>query len=155
LSKRFELGTTNLPIREPIYFLYHHAAELVLKAFLTSRSKRTSSSHGIEALYEASRKEGLIVKEDHDLEVHNLIHLLAAGNQDHFYRYPVENKRISSDLAWTCDVVGRLVEAVEPSAKSNAPLPPTKRIYFGKPVITEQPVPQIDDGDRPRRGAGG
>jgi hypothetical protein len=76
LSKRFELGTTNLPIREPIYFLYHHAAELVLKAFLTSRSKRTSSSHGIEALYEASRKEGLIVKEDHDLEVHNLIHLL-------------------------------------------------------------------------------
>jgi hypothetical protein len=144
LSERFESGTTNLsnlPIREPIYFLYHHATELVLKAFLTSHSKRTSSSHDIEGLYEASRKEGLIVKEDHAFEVHNLIHLLAAGNQGHFYRYPVENKRISSHSAWTRDVVGRLVEAVAPSAKSNAPLPSTRRIYFGKPVITKQPVP--------------
>jgi hypothetical protein len=113
----------------------------VLKAFLTSHSKRTSSSHDVEGLYEASRKEGLIVKEDHAFEVHNLIHLLAAGNQGHFYRHPVENKRISSHLAWTRDVVGRLVEAVAPSAKSNAPLPSTRRIYFGKPVITKQPVP--------------
>jgi HEPN domain-containing protein len=64
LSERFESGTNNLPIREPIYFLYHHATELVLKAFLTSHSKRTSSSHDIADLYEASRKEGLIVKED-------------------------------------------------------------------------------------------
>ena len=113
----------------------------MLKAFLTSHSKRTSSSNDIESLYEASRKEGLIVREDPH-EVHNLISLLAAGNQDHFYRYPVENKRISSEPAWTRDVVGRLLEAVEPFAKSNAPLPSTRRTYFGKPVFTKQPVPE-------------
>jgi hypothetical protein len=124
----------------------------VLKAFLTSHSKRTSSSHDIADLYEASRKEGLIVKEDHAFEVHNLIQLLASGNQGHFYRYPVENKRISSHSAWTRgrisahsawvrDVVGRLVEAVAPSAKSNALLPSARRIYFGKSVVIKQPVP--------------
>ena len=152
LSERFESGTSNR-ILEPIYFLYHHATELVLKAFLTAHSKRTSSSHDIADLYEASRKEGLIVKEDHAHQVHNLIQLLASGNQDHFYRYPVEHKRISSHSAWTrgriCahyawvrDVVGRLVEAVAPSAKSNALLPKRRTIYFGKPIVIKQPVPK-------------
>jgi hypothetical protein len=55
---------------------------------------------------------------------------------------PVENKRISSHLAWTRDVVGRLVEAVAPSANSNAPLPSTRRIQSNRCPIRSQGVPE-------------
>jgi len=134
-------------IREPMYFLYHHAVELAFRSFLVLRSKRQlSQNHDIAGLYEECTKLGLGIKSDYPtlelqrLELNNLVNLLAGANENHFCRYPNGNKRIGSGPEWTKDVVGKLFDAVAPLAQSDVPAV-TKRLYFGKPVFVPQPVP--------------
>src|SRR6266403_4132544 len=61
-----------LPLRDPIYFLYRHAAELALKACLLSHDLSVRSGHSIGAIFERCRKKGFLGMDDEHLEMHNL-----------------------------------------------------------------------------------
>ncbi len=139
LHAQFYSGTNQLPIREPIYYLYHHAVELILKSFLHARHRGFRNTHDVNVLYSMCCNEGMKVRDGHHFEVKNCIDLLRAGNRNHFYRYPVENKHAAPSLTWTCDVVTRLIEAVTPLVKSNAPRPSTIRASLGKPTYSPLP----------------
>jgi hypothetical protein len=137
LYNQFHSSTNQKPIREPIYYLYHHAVELALKAFLYACNKPVPKTgpdaHRIDKLYEECRKTGLVVRDDHRWEVHNCIDLLMVGNQDNFYRYPAENRHPSSSPDWTRDVVTRLIDAVAERTQTGAPGPSSVRAFIGKP----------------------
>jgi hypothetical protein len=45
-----------LPLSDPVYFLYHHAAELALQACLLSHNLPERKGHSIGALFEQCRK---------------------------------------------------------------------------------------------------
>jgi len=130
------------PLRDPVYFLYHQAVELALKACLTSRGLKVpeggKDQHDIGKLFEWCRKEKLLGLGDKHFNTHNLIALLGQGNRWQRYRYPGpnpnnEHDHVIPDLGWLHETVGQLFEAVEPHvaewvAKNPlSPPPPTIR----------------------------
>jgi hypothetical protein len=133
-------GPERLSIREPIYFLHHHAVELVLQAYLRSHAARGAPNHDIWTMYKECKKHGLVVADDQHFEVQNLIALLQGLNEQDFYRYPNDNRHIGPDIVWAQDVVKRLFEAVAPHAEGE--IGSTRRIYFGKPTHESQPSPK-------------
>jgi hypothetical protein len=136
LYDQIHSDTNQKAIREPTYYLYHHAVELALKAFLCACNKPlvSRSEHHIDHLYKKCRKMGLVVRDDHHWEVHNCIDLLA-GERNRFYRYPTQKWHPSSDLDWTRDVVTRLFDAVAQPAQTDTPRPSGVRAYIGKPTF--------------------
>ncbi|MGD0108794.1 MAG: HEPN domain-containing protein [Rhodopila sp.] len=138
-----------LLIRDPTYFLYAHAVELALKSCLLSSGINPKRTHVISRLYGECRERKLIGTTDYNHDIHNLIYFLGSANECHEYRYPdtPEVPRAIPDLPWAREIVGRLMEEVEPNvvawvaAHPTSPAPSTKKIAFGKPTFTKQPVP--------------
>jgi hypothetical protein len=136
----------SLPLREPTYFLYHHAAELALKACLLSHDLH-KTGHDIGALFELCRTNKFLGLNDVHFELHNLIVLLDGGNSRNRYRYAVVNNRVAPALPWVQEALGQLFEAVEPQViawatnKGVLPAPSTNWLCFGKPSYEKQPVP--------------
>jgi HEPN domain-containing protein len=143
-----------LPLRDPIYYLYHHASELALKACLLSHDLSVRSGHSIGAFFERCRTRGFLGIDDEHHELH-LIHLLMifldATDYGKGYRYAREND-FRPTLRWVQEVVGKLIAAVEPHVEAWAkkkgiagpsePYSATKRWhFFGKPTLTKQPRP--------------
>ncbi len=137
----------SLSLRDPTYYLYHHATELALKACLLSHDVHNTGRHNIGDLFERCRTNKFLGLNDAHFELHNLIVLLEGGNSRNRYRYAVENNHFAPALPWVQEAVGQLFEAVEPQvlawAKKNndLPAPSTKWLYFGKPSYEKQPVP--------------
>jgi HEPN domain-containing protein len=124
------------PLRDPVYFLYHQAVELALKACLVSRGLKVpeggKDQHDIGKLFEQCREKKLLGLDDKHFDTHNLIDLLSQGNRLQRYRYPGPNERFIPDLGWLHETVGQLFEAVEHHvaqwvAKNPSPPPPTIR----------------------------
>jgi hypothetical protein len=94
----------------PVSFLYSHAAELFLKAFLRLRglSEQACRDHGhdLAALSTACHERGLDVTGSEPL-----LRLLADGHADYQFRY-FERSFTTADLRWIRAVVGRLADAV-------------------------------------------
>jgi|SRR5580692_6523307 hypothetical protein len=142
------MRTERLPLKDPIYFLYAHAAELALKALLLAHSLPIPTSpkkgHEIGEIFEACCGHKL-VEPDPYFELHNLVVLLGGGNEGQRYRYAGRNKRTRPDLDWVREAVGQLVRMVEPHVtewtKDNPSPPPGRGIIFGKPTYKKQPVP--------------
>jgi hypothetical protein len=86
LHVQFRSGTNQLSVREPIYYLYYHAVELILKSFLHARNRSFRNTHDVNVLYNMCCDGGMKVKDDHHFAVKNCIDLLRAGNRNHFYR---------------------------------------------------------------------
>jgi hypothetical protein len=61
-----------LPLSDPVYFLYHHAAELALQACLMSQNLKKRKGHRIGALFEQCRKRQLLGTTDEHREMSNL-----------------------------------------------------------------------------------
>jgi hypothetical protein len=109
----------------PIYFLYCHAVELALKAFLRSFNRpipRGQAGHWLKELYKECRDLGLAISPEDRFastlgplagELGNIVTLLVAGNEDNAFRYgkPVRAE-LRASLPWTRDVVEQLVLAV-------------------------------------------
>lgn len=106
-----------LPLRDPVYFLYHHATELALKAFLLSRGlpvpRVGKDGHEIGALFDRCRTNGLLGPADENSELRAFVYLLAKGNLKNSYRYAGEDiDSAIPDFAWVREAVGELFEAV-------------------------------------------
>ena len=136
-------------IRDPTYFLYAHAVELALKGCLLSSGIKPKRTHAISELYGECRERKLLGRNDYNRDIYTLIYFLGTANQYHEYRYP-DTPEVSHGipvLPWTKEIVGRLMEEVEPNvlawvaAHPTSPAPPTTKFTFGKPTVTKQPVP--------------
>jgi hypothetical protein len=105
-----------LPLSDPVYFLYHHAAELALKACLMSHKMPAPRGHRIEALFARCRRENLLGHDEHR-EMHNLMVLLDAKDSGKGYRY-AGSKDIVAQLAWVQEGVGQLISDIEPHLRA-------------------------------------
>ena len=124
----------------PIYFSYSHAAELALKAFLRSHNPKVEFGHKLADLYGECSALGLMIGPDDRTQIENIVALLDSVNEESGLRYFMGPGALP-DLAWTREVVGRLLDAVEPhanSAEANQPSGLGKvvgiRIIIGKPT---------------------
>jgi hypothetical protein len=112
-------------LRNPIYFLYMHAIELALKAFLRAANvpivaggKR--NHHRLTELYEDCRKLGLRIGPDDQFDIGNVAGLLEGANEEQGLRYFKATSSSFPELPWTRDVVEKLLKAVEPSVTKKA-----------------------------------
>lgn len=142
-----------LHLLDPIYFLYHHATELALKAFLLCHGLRVprgrEDGHNIGALFDLCRTNGLLGPAHENSELRTFVHFLGEGNRWQRYRYVGAHNEGGAipDFAWVREAVGQLFEAVEPLVLAwakNAPAGPTKfRIAFpaagGSPLAVTLP----------------
>lgn len=124
----------------PTYFLYAHAAELALKAFLRAHKPEVEYGHELTVLYEKCRDIGLVIGSNDQTQIGNVVRLLDSANKDQGLRYFIDTNSIA-DLTWTGEVVTQLLEAVKPhveEAENDNPSnsgKPTKLVFiWGKPV---------------------
>ena len=99
----------------PIYFCYSHAVELALKAFLRSHKPEVEFGHELTKTYKKCVALGLVIGPDDRTHIGNIVTLLDNGNEKSGFRYFMGSGALP-DLAWTREVVGRLIDAVEPHA---------------------------------------
>jgi HEPN domain-containing protein len=141
-----------LPLSDPVYFLYHHAAELALKACLRSHNLRPGKAHGVGELFQRCRTTGLLGIDDEHRDMHNLLVVLDGGRDEgRGYRYASRNGFVP-ELEWVQEAVRKLMADVKPHlenwAKSNGiadPWDPNTvtrlRYALSKPTFTKQPKP--------------
>ena len=143
-NKLREIMTTQppsgLPLRDPTYFLYHHSAELTLKACLLPHGAKIRSRHNIVALFDRCQTKGLLGPKDAHSEAHNLMVLLNGGNYGMIYRYVDASKHVIPELSWVHETVDRLIGAIEPhlvtwATRNNVPGPSNIRLTFGNRPI--------------------
>jgi hypothetical protein len=134
-----------LPLRDPTYFLYHHAVELALKACLlahgaTIQTGRTG--HNISGLFDECQSKKFLKLKD-EREINNLIAILGSGDNALGYRYPQVSRHFIPDLTWVDEVVAQLIEAVAPdlatwAKNSHVPGPSKIKITMGKPNLKKK-----------------
>lgn len=112
-------------LRMPTYFLYMHAIELALKAFLRALDLPIAGDggrkhHQIAELYEECRGLGLKIGPDDRFDIRNVVILLENANEEQGLRYFNAKGSTIPELSWTRDVVEKLLQAVEPSVKKKA-----------------------------------
>ena len=109
-----ETGGDVLRFNAPIYFLYSHAMELTLKAFLRSKGatleKLRRMGHALPALLERARAQGLTpgAKAEYDAE---LVALLDVYNSEHQFRYIVTGALRLPEIKALHEVAARLLSA--------------------------------------------
>jgi hypothetical protein len=74
-------------LHDPIYFLYFHTTELLLKAFLRKKGLAIRKGHKITAFYDKCRSLGLVVPTGDRFGLQNIVSLLEKGNEDDGFRY--------------------------------------------------------------------
>lgn len=111
----------HMPLSSPLYFLYSHAAELALKAFLTANNVPINEltdhkvRHNLPKLYDQSRNLGLVELGARDrFEIGNVVSLLHSENKDHGFRYFNLESTLRPDLAQVREAITELLRAVEP-----------------------------------------
>ena len=102
----------------PIYFGYSHAVELALKAFLRSHNPEVEFGHELTEIYKECVALGLVIGPDDRTQIGNIVALLDSGNEGAGFRYFM-GPGLLPDLAWTREVVGRLIDAVEPQDRKS------------------------------------
>jgi hypothetical protein len=119
------LCETDELLKTPTYFLYAHAVELALKAFLRAANipivgdgKR--KHHHIMALYEECRDLGLRIGPDDRFDLRNVIALLEGANEDEGLRYFKTKGSTIPDLSWTRETVEKLLQFIEPIVRKKA-----------------------------------
>ena len=138
MAREYHLAATTLfgirdQAQSPLYFLYTHAIELALKAYIRSRGAAGRSIHDLEALLQTSGKLGLDVSRD----LRNVVGLLTSDNRHHGFRYFALVSTSRPDLAFLREVadavmadVTVLVEATADDTDNRAAV---VKLVFGKP----------------------
>lgn len=93
----------------PTYFLYAHAAELALKAFLRAHNQEVEYRHELTFLYEKCLDKGLVIGQNDQTNIGNIVRLLDLANKDQGLRYFLDTNVIA-ELNWMRDVVTQLVK---------------------------------------------
>ena len=109
----------------PTYFLYAHAVELALKAFLRAQglpiaSDRKQKHHRRKDLYDECRGLGLKIDKDDFTNARNVFSLLDSADQEQGLRYFRANCGRIPEINWTRQTVEALIKAVEPSVKKKS-----------------------------------
>jgi HEPN domain-containing protein len=139
----------------PMYFLYHHAVELALKACLLAGGLRypiDSTGHKITFLYGLGRDNGLLRdNETHDMQ--QLVSQLEAGNFRHRYRYAEHPHRYGMpDFRWVYNAIGELFAQVQSRVSVWAEANVGKRtlpkslLMVGKMTFSKNPTPPTKPG---------
>jgi HEPN domain-containing protein len=130
----------------PIYFGYSHTVELALKAFLRSHKPEVEFGHVLTKIYGDCVALGLVIDANDQTHIANILTWLDEGNEESGFRYFMRTNALP-DLAWTRQVVGRLIEAVEPHVKCAEKDNPSGlgtvvgiRLVFGKPTSRDPGV---------------
>jgi hypothetical protein len=133
-----ELAASKSRIQNARYFLYFHATELLLKAYLRARGVK-SEGHKISDLYKECRDAGLTINSEDKYGLHNIVSLLESGNKGMGFRYFTMKSGSIPEMGWTSEVVGQLMQAVtevvDANGDSTKPGPAAKlTMTLGKPV---------------------
>jgi hypothetical protein len=103
-----------LPLSDPVYFLYHHAVELALRACLMANNLRPQETkHNLAKLFQQCLRGKLLTVIDEHSEIHNLIVLLDGKDEGNSYRYCKIARDFVPELAWVQEVVRQLIADVE------------------------------------------
>lgn len=110
---------SNPGLTSVLYFLYFHAVESLLKAYLKAHGEE-HWGHEVKNLCAKAQQLGLKIDRDKSggLHLHNVVALLDSGNAGAAFRYFTWKSRSKPELAWTRDVVTELVRAVTPFVES-------------------------------------
>jgi hypothetical protein len=148
-----------LPLRDPIYYLYHQTLELSLKSCvysyspsvgfepLTNHQGKHIANHDLSEYFHICQRKKLL---DVNPETDDLISLFGGKKRAEDYRYAGQIE-IVAQLQWVRVVVGRLLENIEPHIIAWAdskgvvlfapPGPPTRlRFAIGRPPYSTIPV---------------
>lgn len=113
----FEAAVTLLDsksnLNRPINFLFFHATELALKAYLRAHGRTPRRDHDIETFYNECRELGLKIGSDDRFGLQNIVSLLASGNEDMGFRYFSLESGSEAELTWTRPRQRQLAFAVE------------------------------------------
>jgi hypothetical protein len=128
----------HLPLSNPLSFLYSHAAELALKAFLQAKNIPTPEKHALAKLYAKCCNCGLVIGPEDRFEIGNIVSVLDFENEDQGFRYFNLKSGSTADLSRVREVILELIRAVEPHVPD---IPaPAKRPKF--PLVFPKPTPK-------------
>jgi HEPN domain-containing protein len=119
-----ELAGSKSRVEDARYYLYFHATELLLKAYLRGRGKEPWS-HELSKLLKECSDLGLIIDSEDKYGLHNIVSLLESGNEEMGFRYFTLKSGAIPEMGWTREVVGQLMQAVtavvDPNGDSTKP----------------------------------
>lgn len=142
------LEGNQVPLADPIYFLYFQTVELALKAFLRFHDKKVPKGqpgHDVVKLHSRCAELGLHHTDAHVLGLQRVVNLLASGNVDQGFRYFTIKSCALPDLSWTRQVVDLLIMSIRVEVGTNqAPSGPPPAVKIQ--MIWERP---------PKKSAGG
>lgn len=136
-------------LSSPLYFLYSHAAELALKAFLRSKDVAIPKTHELTEIYTQSRDLGLVIGPQGRIEIGNIVSFLDSGNKYQGFRYFNLESVTTADLSWVREVIAGLISAVEAHVahvKDSIGSPGVAKVTvtFGKPKPKTDARPKSD-----------
>jgi len=114
------------PTQEPVYVLYAHAVELVLKAYLRAAGVPTATlvktfGHDVGELYDDAIRRGLDPLPEHAPHFDVVLHLTTESNRDQTLRYWTSATTRAPEITWLRKVAHYLVDHV--AARLSAMLP--------------------------------
>jgi len=134
-----ELAGSKSRVTDARYFLYFHATELLLKAYLRAQGQEPWS-HGLSKLLQECSDLGLTIDSEDKYGLQNIVSLLESGNEDMGFRYFTLKSDWIPEMGWTREFVGHLMQAVtavvDPNGDSTKPGAAVKLV-----VMTGKPVP--------------
>jgi hypothetical protein len=99
---------------DPIYYLYHHAAELALRACLASHNihPRIKKDHSLAELLTRCREANVLITTNNDQLARNLSLRILSEDEGFNYRYP--RTGVVLDLRWVQKAVPQLLDEITP-----------------------------------------
>lgn len=100
----------------PIYMLYFHSVEIILKAFLIMKGfdikKLKKIGHKLNRLYKRCNEEGLKLSQEFSVSLNNITSLLDSGNSDMAFRYWNSKSLTMAKLDWVKETVNKLIDLI-------------------------------------------
>jgi HEPN domain-containing protein len=116
-ARQYHLAATTLlplyqQVESPLYFLFTHALELALKAYLRSHglpTPRGPQGHALRDLLEQCYRNGLQV----GCDLQNVVQLLESENSRHGFRYFLFEGTARPEINYLREVVDELMQVIE------------------------------------------
>src|SRR5580658_19030 len=128
-----ELAGSKSRVEFARYYLYFHATELLLKAYLRAQGK-DPWGHELSELLKECSDLGLVIDSEDKYGLRKIVSLLESGDENMGLRYFTLKSGSLPDMVWTHEVVGQLVKAVttavEPDGDSTKPGPAVKAVLM-------------------------
>jgi hypothetical protein len=131
-----ELSESKSRVENARYYLYFHATELLLKAYLRAHG-REPWNHELSELLQECSVLGLKIDTEDKYGLQNIVSLLESGNEDMGFRYFSLKSGSIPEMSWTREVVGQLMKAVtavvDPTGDSKPGVAVKAVLMIGKP----------------------